>query len=269
MMLSIVGYLVYRLGFSYLIPSNFKNLHLTPPEAQKVLDSHTFLFVGGPHRGGTTVLWECLREHPSVSGFADKVGADYSEGMFLQSVYPTMGIGSEMDMQQLGLGGARRRKRSKLASGLLEGLGAYAFNSAFHLTEDDATIEGRTMLVNEWGYLWDLRKPVLLEKSPPNMILSRYLQRMFSAEDLAEDEGEEAGTAGGAGGREEWGGEGVTRQQAEDKGREEMGEGIGGSNVRFVFITRHPIANALALGKYVGTGEDGMPDVFEQVLHWI
>lgn len=90
-----LGYLVHRLGFAFLIPSSFKRLSLTPAEAEQEVAGHTFLFVGGPHRGGTTILWKCLREHPSISGFPDWVGTDYSEGMFLQSVYPTFGIGRE------------------------------------------------------------------------------------------------------------------------------------------------------------------------------
>lgn len=89
------GYLVNRLGVAYVIPRYFKRLKLSPAEAEREVASHTFLFIGGPHRGGTTILWRCLREHPSISGFQDRVGTDYSEGMFLQSVYPTFGIGQE------------------------------------------------------------------------------------------------------------------------------------------------------------------------------
>lgn len=90
-----LGYLVHRLGFAYLVPRYFKRLRLTTAQAEQEVAVHAFLFVGGPHRGGTTILWKCLREHPLISGFGDRVGTDYSEGMFLQSVYPTFGIGTE------------------------------------------------------------------------------------------------------------------------------------------------------------------------------
>lgn len=86
---------MYRLGFAYLIPQHWKRLRLTAEQAEQEIAGHTFLFVGGPHRGGTTILWKCLREHPLISGFGDRVGTDYSEGIFLQSVYPTFGIGGE------------------------------------------------------------------------------------------------------------------------------------------------------------------------------
>lgn len=145
------------------------------------------------------------------------------------------------------VGGPPRRSRSALAGGAssAQGLGAYAFNPEHHLTEAHATEDARTMLMNEWGYLWNLSRPVLLEKSPPNMIISRFLQRVFST--------------GGV----EWEGFG--------------GDADGGATAppetraRFVFIRRHPIANALALGRYLagGLGPDGLPDVFEQVLHWV
>lgn len=105
------------------------------------------------------------------------------------------------------------------------------------------------MLMNEWGYLWNFSRPVLLEKSPPNMLISRFLQRVFST-----------GRICGVGGAE--GGDG---EASPSPGIETP------SSAKFVFITRHPIANALALGKYLpgGLGDGGLPDVFAQVLHWV
>ncbi|KAK3237325.1 hypothetical protein CYMTET_52589, partial [Cymbomonas tetramitiformis] len=35
------------------------------------------------------------------------------------------------------------------------------------------------ILFRQWARMWDLEKPVLLEKSPPNMMWMRFLQGMF------------------------------------------------------------------------------------------
>ncbi|CAM9993956.1 unnamed protein product, partial [Sphacelaria rigidula] len=247
-----LGYLVYRLGFAYLIPQHWKRLRLTAEQAEQEIAGHTFLFVGGPHRGGTTILWKCLREHPLISGFGDRVGTDYSEGIFLQSVYPTFGIGGEKVHP---VGRPTTRRRSALAAGVenARGLGAYGFNPNHHLTEEDVTPRARTVLMNEWGYLWDLSRPVLMEKSPPNMIISTFLQEIFSAGDHPRVD------------------ETAQTQMAVPGGKYDGSDGGSTTRARFLFISRHPIANALALAKYLagGLGSDGLPDMFEQVLHWV
>jgi hypothetical protein len=49
------------------------------------------------------------------------------------------------------------------------------------LTEasDLATDDNRLRLFGEWKTYWDLGKPVLLEKSPSNLIRTRFLQELF------------------------------------------------------------------------------------------
>ena len=118
------------------------------------LDGHRLLFVAGLHRSGTTQLHASLATHPEVSGFTG-TGAPHDEGQHLQDVYPT----------------AR-------AHG---GPGRFAFDPAAHLTEasDLVAPEAAARLFGQWSRHWDTSRPVLIEKSPPNLIRMRFLQALF------------------------------------------------------------------------------------------
>lgn len=118
------------------------------------MDAHRFLFISGLHRSGTTILFKCLREHPQISGFTD-TGVSEDEGQHLQSVYPPA----------LNFGGP----------------GKFGFDFRAHLTEDSSlsTKENGNKLLHEWSKYWDLSKPILVEKSPPNLIQTRFLQKLF------------------------------------------------------------------------------------------
>jgi hypothetical protein len=49
------------------------------------------------------------------------------------------------------------------------------------MTEDDPRISARNRerLFRDWSPYWDLERPVLLEKSPPNLLKTRFLQALF------------------------------------------------------------------------------------------
>jgi hypothetical protein len=112
------------------------------------------LFIGGLHRSGTSVLHRILRSHEGVSGFHD-TGAIEDEGQHLQSVFPP--------------------------ATAFGGPGRFAFDQRSHLTDDSPLITdaNRVQLFTQWRPHWDLNKTVLVEKSPPNIIRSRFLQAMF------------------------------------------------------------------------------------------
>ena len=153
------------------------------------MPDHTYVFVGGLHRSGTSLLARSLEAHPSVSGFRD-TGVPEDEGQHLQSVYP--------------------------AGNRLGGAGRFAFSRGAHMTEDSplATDENRRRLLAEWNPHWDPSRPVLVEKSPPNAMRTRYLQAMFPG-------------------------------------------------ARFVVMTRHPIAVAIATSKWT---RSSLPRMIE---HWL
>lgn len=111
-------------------------------------------FIGGLHRSGTSLLQQCLRQHPDVSGMTG-TGAPEDEGQHLQTVYPTA----------LSLGGP----------------GRFGFSPMGHLTEESPLVSAanRQRLWQEWARFWDLNRKLLLEKSPPNLIRSRFLDALF------------------------------------------------------------------------------------------
>jgi hypothetical protein len=115
---------------------------------------HQNVFVCGLHRSGTSVLARVLRHHPQTSGFRG-TGAVEDEGQFLQTVYPP----------------AFR----------YGGPGVFGFDprSCFDETSPLISAENAAKLHAEWARYWEMSCPVLLEKSPPNLVRTRFLQAMF------------------------------------------------------------------------------------------
>ncbi len=125
-----------------------------PLSRAPAVDDKTFVFIGGLHRSGTSILHRLLCEHPDTSGFED-TGVPEDEGQHLQSVFEPAYIHG--------------------------GPGEFAFHAEAHLTEESGLISAasRDRLLREWGAYYDLERPVLLEKSPPNLIRSRFLRQMI------------------------------------------------------------------------------------------
>ena len=133
---------------------------LGPGQAQEIAQTHPFVFLGGLHRSGTTLLFRMLREHPEISGFTNNQDANEwlaaeDEGQYLQSVYPPA----------IYWGGP----------------GKFAFAPDAHMTEESGllTPENKVKLALQWLPYWDLPKRYLLEKSPPNLLWTRFLQSIF------------------------------------------------------------------------------------------
>lgn len=117
-------------------------------------DPERLVFVAGLHRSGTTPLARALAAHPQVSGLTD-TGVKEDEGQHLQDVYPKAKV----------YGGA----------------GRFAMAPGAHLTEasDLLSPESARRLWDAWQPYWDMSRPVLVEKSPPNLIMGRFLQALF------------------------------------------------------------------------------------------
>jgi hypothetical protein len=115
---------------------------------------HQLVFVGGLHRSGTTPLARALAEHPQIAGLVGS-GAREDEGQHLQHVYP----------------------KAKVYGGS----GRFARDPRAHLTEASPLVSATSAaeLRAAWDPYWDLTRPLLLEKSPPNLIMGRFLQALF------------------------------------------------------------------------------------------
>jgi hypothetical protein len=114
---------------------------------------HQFLFVGGMHRSGTTALWNAFKHHSQISGF-HKVNIWMNEGQFEQKIYPIDRALGDM---------------------------AWPLDPQSHMTEDHplATNDNKQLLFKQWSRHWDLQKPWLLEKTPRNLVMGRWLQAMM------------------------------------------------------------------------------------------
>ena len=115
---------------------------------------HRLVFLAGLHRSGTTLLARLLAAHPEISGFSD-TGVPADEGQHLQTVYP--------------------------AAAVYGGPGRFGLAPESHLTETSPLVSGQNAekLFEEWSAHWDLSRPLLLEKSPPNLLKMRFLQALF------------------------------------------------------------------------------------------
>jgi hypothetical protein len=114
------------------------------------------MFIAGLHKSGTSLLHDILRSHPAISGFSN-TGVPEDEGQHLQSVFrPAKAFG---------------------------GPGRFGFNPESYMDEKHplATRANADRLRDEWGRHWDRSKDVLLEKSPPNLVRTRFLQSLFPA----------------------------------------------------------------------------------------
>jgi len=238
-------------------------LDVPPQEIRRVLSASTVLHIGGQHRGGTTLTWDGLQQHPDISSFmsalpkdaandgvqAAYAGADEieqqlrarrtklypyisefrSEGIFLQDVLPKFSlhhptwpyVPKKAIYELLRTYAPALCERLQLRQGLL-GLAEYGFSTETHLTETHVlnSEETASQLFRVWGQIWDLRRPVLMEKSPSNMRISRLLNALWT-------------TAGGS--------------------------------AQFVFVSRHPLMQALAMQE----GAFASESTYELVEHWL
>lgn len=118
------------------------------------MEGKNFIFISGLHRSGTSLLHEIIRSHPEVSGFQN-TGVPKDEGQHLQTVFePAASFG---------------------------GPGRFAFDSRSGMDESHslATSANARTIFNQWRPHYDMSRKFLVEKSPPNIVRTRFLQKLF------------------------------------------------------------------------------------------
>lgn len=140
------------------------------------MDKHRFVFVGGLHRSGTTLLADLIADHPEVSGLSG-TGVPMNEGQFLQGVFPP--AWTKRTLWPI-------RYLRKISPPLIShrgygGPGRFVFDPGAHITEASTLVtrENAEAVFDSWAPYFDLDRPVLIEKSPPNLLRTRLLQALY------------------------------------------------------------------------------------------
>ncbi|SVC78344.1 uncharacterized protein METZ01_LOCUS331198 [marine metagenome] len=113
-----------------------------------------FVFICGLHRSGTSLLYNILRNQNEISGM-ENTNVPEDEGQHLQNIF--------------------------LPANAFGGPGKFGFNKESYLDDKSALIndENKEKLFQDWAEYWDLEKDYLIEKSPPNLVRTLFLQAMF------------------------------------------------------------------------------------------
>ncbi|RYH00769.1 sulfotransferase [Salipiger sp. IMCC34102] len=113
-----------------------------------------YVFVGGLHRSGTSLLAGLLASHPQIDAIAG-TDAPEQEGVYLQGAIP-------------------HTARHGVP-------GRFAFDPEQHLTEASRynTLETSLRLERDWDRVYPAQSPWRVEKSPVNLLRPRLYQQLF------------------------------------------------------------------------------------------
>jgi len=116
--------------------------------------NYKYVFVCGLQRSGTSMLGRNIARLENCTGFKN-TGVLQDEGQYLQDVYPD--------------------------DGEYGGTGRFGFDLRAHLTETSSllTPENVAKLRASWHGYWDNGKTICVEKTPSNLIKTRFLQAAF------------------------------------------------------------------------------------------
>lgn len=131
-----------------------KQGQVTMPDTAGRTEPTKYVFVCGMPRSGTTILATEIAAFENCTGF-ENTGVMMDEGQYLQNVYP-----------------------SEWACG---GAGRFGFDRRSHLTEASPLLTQRNVerLRRSWEAWWDKSKKIRVEKTPGNLLKTRFLQAAF------------------------------------------------------------------------------------------
>ena len=114
-----------------------------------------YVFICGLHRSGTSLLGRNIARLEDCTGFRN-TGVLMDEGQHLQDVYPT-------DAE-------------------FHGPGRLGFDPRAHITESSSLLTPANVarLQASWHSHWDNSKTICVEKTPRNLLMTRFLQAAFS-----------------------------------------------------------------------------------------
>ena len=120
------------------------------------MQTPNMVFIAGHHRSGTSLLHEILSEHSDISGLK-QTGAPEDEGQHLQSVFE--------------------------AAKECGGPGKYIFNPKAYMDDAHPLCNDRNSekIWLEWQRFYEADAEFYIEKSPPNLIRTRFFQKLFPA----------------------------------------------------------------------------------------
>ena len=139
--------LLFLILILYLVSSIHENFYKSR--------SKKYIFIGGLHRSGTSILNEIIGSSEKVSKH-ENTGKPEDEGQHIQTVFDN------------------GKKHG--------GVGGFCFDENYHYTESSNLItkSNKIKLLKEWNKYWDVNKSIFIEKSPVNLIHTRFLQKMFT-----------------------------------------------------------------------------------------
>ncbi|KAL1495743.1 hypothetical protein AB1Y20_016606 [Prymnesium parvum] len=143
-------------------------------------DAHGYIFMGGLQRSGTTWL-EGLVASPLVSGLSfDNVAPREYEARAPWLLQNHTRAHFEMVARFGGVEGKFVQDVYRYVY-LVRDVGREGRNlSSLFPAASDASADAAARLFGEWSLFWDTSRPLLLEKTPENLLMAPYLQAAFA-----------------------------------------------------------------------------------------